>query len=96
MNRLQQKCFVASAGFHLLLLVILLVGPAFLAPKSKPDNSPVLDVIPGKLIDARFPAAAIPMATPPPPAPPAPPRPEPRLRRRSRPRRGRRNRPRNR
>ena len=29
MNRLQKKCFIASAGFHLLLLLILFVGPAF-------------------------------------------------------------------
>ena len=41
-------------GLHLLLLLILLVGPAFLASKSKSDNSPILDVIPGKLIDAAF------------------------------------------
>ena len=46
MNRMQQKCFVASAGFHLLLVLILLVGPAFLSSKSKSDNSPILDVIP--------------------------------------------------
>jgi hypothetical protein len=45
MNRLNQKCFVGSAGFHLLLMVILLVGPAFLSSKSKSDNSPPLDVI---------------------------------------------------
>ena len=31
MNRLQKKCVVASAGLHLLLALILLVGPAFLA-----------------------------------------------------------------
>ena len=33
---------------HLLLLVILLVGPAFLAPKSKVDDMPVLDFIPAE------------------------------------------------
>ena len=76
MNRLQQKCFIASAGFHLLLMVILLVGPAFLSSKSKLDNSPILDVIPGKLIDAAFSGGGNPNAKPPPPAPPAPPAPQ--------------------
>ncbi len=86
MDRLQQKCVIASAGFHLLLFVILLVGPAFLAPKSKVDNSRILDVIPGKLIDAAFSGGGNPQGRPPPPAPPEPrppavtqpaPRPEP-------------------
>lgn len=76
MNRFQQKCFFASAGFHLLLVVILLVGPAFLSSKSKSDNSPILDVIPGKLIDAAFSGGGNPNAKPPPPAPPAPPAPQ--------------------
>ena len=73
MNRLQKKCFVASAGVHALLLVILLVGPAFLTSKSKLDNSPILDVIPGKLIDAAFSGGGNPNGRPPPPAPPEPP-----------------------
>jgi len=76
MNRLQQKCFIASGGFHLLLLAILVVGPAFLTSKSKVDNSPILDVIPGKLIDAAFSGGGNPHGTPPPPAPPAPPAPK--------------------
>jgi TonB family protein len=75
MNRLQQKCFIASAGFHLLLGVILLVGPAFLSSKSQADNSPVLDVIPGKLIDAALSGGGNPNAKPPPPAPLTPPAP---------------------
>ncbi|MGO8925655.1 MAG: TonB family protein [Limisphaerales bacterium] len=76
MDRLQQKCFVASAGLHLLLAVILVIGPAFLASKSKSDNSPILDVIPGKLIDAAFSGGGNPNAKPPPPAPLAPPAPQ--------------------
>jgi TonB family protein len=75
MNRLRQKCVIASAGFHLLLLVILLVGPAFLAPKTKVDNSPILDIVPSKLIDAAFSGGGNPHGTPPPPAPLEPPRP---------------------
>ncbi len=55
MNRLQKKCFIASAGLHLLLALILFVGPAFVSSKSKPDTSAaILDIIPAKLIDAPF------------------------------------------
>ena len=77
MDRLQKKCFVASSGIHLLLLVILLVGPAFLTSKSKVDDSAVLDFVPTKLIDAAFSGGGNPNGTPPPPAPPAPPEPRP-------------------
>ena len=86
MNRLQKKCILATAGIHLLLLVILLVGPAFFEPRPKPDDLQVLDVIPSILIDAQFtsgvrnaqPPAPTPVATPPPPQPqPTPPAPPP-------------------
>ena len=69
MNRMQQKCFVASTGFHLLLVLILLVGPAFLSSKSKSDNLPILDVISGKTIDDLFSGGGNPLAKPPPPDP---------------------------
>ena len=81
MNRLQKKCVLATAGFYLLLLVILFVGPAFFSAKPKADDSQVLDVIPANLIDAAFnsgvknaqPPAPAPMVIPQPqPAPPAP------------------------
>jgi len=68
MNRLQKKCVVATAGFHLLLLAILIVGPAFFNPEPKTDNTQVLDVIPANLIDAAF-SSGVKGATPPPPAP---------------------------
>jgi protein TonB len=86
MNRLQKKCILATAGIHLLLLVILLVGPAFFEPRPKPDDLQVLDVISANLIDAQFtsgvrnaqPPAPTPVATPPPPQPqPTPPAPQP-------------------
>jgi protein TonB len=83
MNRLQKKCVIASVGAHLLLLTILIVGPAFYNPQPKPDNTQVLDIIPANLIDAAFnsgvknatPPAPAPVVTPPPPVPatPAPP-----------------------
>ncbi len=79
MNRLQKKCVIATAGAHLLLLTILVVGPAFYHPKPKTDQTQVLDVIPANLIDAalnsgvRNATPPAPVVTPPPqPAPPAP------------------------
>ncbi len=86
MNRLQKKCLLATAGFHLLLLVILLVGPAFFSPKPKPDDLPLLDVIPANAIDAAFssgvknaqPSAPTPVVTQSQPAPqPTPVQPQP-------------------
>ena len=74
MNRLEQKCVVASAGLHLLLVAILFIGPAFLAHKSEPDNLPILDFIPIKTVDALISGGGSPtgrLPEPPPPAPPA-------------------------
>ncbi|HEY2952868.1 MAG TPA: TonB family protein [Verrucomicrobiae bacterium] len=52
MNRLEKKCLIASTGSHLLLLVILLAGVAFLPDKTnKPNNLPALRVVPSKLVD---------------------------------------------
>ncbi|MGB8369993.1 MAG: energy transducer TonB [Limisphaerales bacterium] len=76
MNRLQKKCVIATAGVHLLLIVILFVGPAFFYSKPKADDLPVLDVIPANLIDAAF-NSGVANATPPPPAPVALPQPPP-------------------
>ncbi len=84
MNRLQKKCVIATAGFHLLLLVILFVGPAFFWSREKPDTTPVLDMIPANLVDSA--TTGLLNAQPPPPAPapvvtpapqPAPPEPKP-------------------
>jgi TonB family protein len=78
-NRLHKKCFVASTGFHLLLLLILLIGPAFMASRSKPDTMPVLDFVALKTVDDALSGGGNPNAKPPPatfekpqPAPPAP------------------------
>jgi TonB family protein len=79
MNRLQKKCVLATAGVHLLLLVILIVGPAFFAPRPKTDDLQVLDVIPANLIDAQF-KSGVRNAQPPPPTvqpAPQPPAPQP-------------------
>jgi len=77
MSRLAKKCFIVSAGMHLLLLTILFVGPAFLSSRSKPDDSTVLDFVPAKTIDAAFAGGGNPNAKPPPPEPlPLPPQPQ--------------------
>src|SRR5476651_1861537 len=77
MNRLQKKCVIATAGFNLLLLVILFVGPAFFNSKPKVDDTQVLDVIPANLIDAAF-NSGVKAAQPPPPTPiVTPPQPQP-------------------
>jgi TonB family protein len=77
MNRLQIKCLLTFASLHLLLLVILFVGPAFFEPRPKPDDSQVLDVIPANLIDAAF-NSGVKNATPPAPTPIVmPPQPQP-------------------
>ncbi|HAO80004.1 MAG TPA: hypothetical protein DCQ92_13740 [Verrucomicrobia subdivision 3 bacterium] len=77
MNRLQKKCLIATAGFHLLLLVILLVGPGFFTAKPKMDDTQVLEVIPANLIDAAF-SSGVKAAQPPPPTPIVkPPEPQP-------------------
>jgi len=39
MNRLQKKCFAATAGFHLLLVVVLLTGAAFFTLRPQVDTS---------------------------------------------------------
>ena len=84
MNRLQKKCLIATAGFHLLLVLVLVFGSAFFTSRPKPDDAQLLDVIPANLIDAAFnsgvKAAPTPAPTPQPvqqPPTPQPPQPKP-------------------
>jgi periplasmic protein TonB len=72
MNRLQKKCFFASTGLHLVLVFVLIVGPAFLMPGSRTENLPTLDFVPVKTVDALISGGGNPKAQPPPPAPPTP------------------------
>ena len=77
MNRLQKKCFIASAGLHLLLVLVLLVGPAFGSSRSKMNDVPLIDFIPVKTVDGIVSGggnrnAPLPAALTRPPAPPAP------------------------
>jgi hypothetical protein len=45
MNRLQKKCLIVVSGVHVLLLLVLAVGPAFM-PSSKPVELPIIEFIP--------------------------------------------------
>jgi TonB family protein len=81
-NPLQKKCVFATAGGHLLLLVILILGPGFFRRTSPTTEPPVLKTIPvGAVEDALTrgtaqnppPAALVQPVTPPTqPAPEAP------------------------
>ena len=77
MNRLKKKCVITAAGVHLLLLVILIVGPAFLASKDEANDLQVLEFVPMMTTDKPFQGGGNPKAAPPPPpqAPPQPPEP---------------------
>jgi len=85
MNRLQKKCFIASAGVHGLLALILFVGPAFLTSKPKVDDSPILEFIPLMTTDKNVSGGGDARAHSAPPPAPAPqpaatqPKPEPKL-----------------
>ena len=52
MSRLQKKCYVASTGLHLLLVLILFMGSAFFSPPKKGEDLQELDFIPRNLVDA--------------------------------------------
>ena len=65
MNPLQKKCILATAGFHLLLLLILFVGPGFFRRETPPVDLPMLKVIPLNAIDAAL-SSGVAKATPPP------------------------------
>jgi TonB family protein len=51
MSRLQKKCFVGATGLHALLLLALLVGPAFFNQKEKPLDIPQITFEPSILTD---------------------------------------------
>jgi len=81
MTRLQKKCVIATVGFHLLLLVILFLGPAFFWHKPEPDALPMLKVIPLNAVEAALtsgsaspqpPPPVQPQQQPPTPVPPTP------------------------
>jgi colicin import membrane protein len=72
MDRLQKKCFMASAALHSLLLVVLLVGALWVVEKEMEDL-PVLNFVPDRLVDAAaFAGGAPEAAVPAPRQPPSP------------------------
>jgi TonB family protein len=87
-SRLQKKCVISTAAIHLLLLTILIFGPAFFNREPKTDNT-FLDVIPSTVLDNALNSgvqdAQAPQPTPAPaPIPksllqPPPPTPEPKI-----------------
>ena len=78
MSRLQKKCALATAGLHLLLLLILVVGPAFVPTKEPAAESfEVIEYTPLKTTDLPFSGGGSPTGSPVPPAPaPASPAPK--------------------
>lgn len=74
MNRLQKKCLIAATASHGLLLVLLVVGPAFFVSPDKTDSHQTISVISGKVVDDALSSGGSPepQITPPTPPPPAP------------------------
>jgi len=78
MSRIQKKCFIASTGFHLFLVVLLFVGPGFFTSKSTIEDVSPLTIIPMTTTDADVQGGGSPKGgTPPPPQPQPQPQPEP-------------------
>ena len=76
MNRLQKKCVIGTVGIHLLLLLILIVGPAFYNQQPKTDDTTVLDMIPANLVDAAVNSGVQGAQPPPTPKPVTPQQPQ--------------------
>jgi TonB family protein len=51
MDRLGRKCFVASCGMHVMLVIVVLFGAAFFTPEKKAPPVDNLTMIPSRLID---------------------------------------------
>ena len=73
MGRLQRSCVVGSVVFHVLILLMLVLGPMLLAKRE--EKVRVIDLVSSDMIDKLL-APAAPVAPPPAPAPPKP-KPEP-------------------
>ena len=72
-KRLQRKCIIASTGFHLSLLVVLLFGSAFFTSEEpKKKYLEVITIMPDVTTDVPNVTGGTPNVAPPPPAPPNP------------------------
>ena len=67
MSRLQKKCFIGATSMHVLLFVVLIVGPGFFS-KDTMDESDVLTFVPLMATDSGRAGGG----APPPPTPPTP------------------------
>ena len=81
MSRLQKKCFIGATSMHVLLFVVLIVGPGFFSKDDTMDESDVLTVIPLMATDSARSGGGTPQpSNPTPPAPqvptPTPPKPQ--------------------
>lgn len=79
MDRLAKKCVIASSALHGTLVLVLLVGPAFLPAEKPLEAKQIIDFIPFKTLEASVSGGGnpnvpqtIPQPTPPTPTPPAP------------------------
>ena len=78
MSRLDKKCLLGAAGAHVLLIGVLIVGPAFVSSTPKSDDSQVLTILPDLTTDKMFSSGGSPTVVTPAPAPKPPePKPEP-------------------
>ncbi len=85
MTRQEKKYLLATVGFHLLMVVILLVGPGFFSHVPAQDQTQLLDVIPTDAVEAALNSGVkhasvpppSPIVNPPPPITPPPPIPTP-------------------
>jgi TonB family protein len=68
MNRLQLKCFMVSTALHGLMAIALLVGMGLSATHHVPDDLPMLEVIPSRLIDEALAGGGDPRPPGPPPS----------------------------
>lgn len=64
MSRIQKKCLIASGALHGLLLVILIIAPAFSLKQEPVIEQQVLNFVPDKLIDEALQRAAAAAAQP--------------------------------
>lgn len=72
MNRVQKKCFMASAGIHVMLMFLLLSGAAFITEAPKPPmdrDTPVIDFVAFKTVDDIMTGGGSPNARLQPPSP---------------------------
>ena len=75
MTRTQKKCLVASLGTHGLLLLLLIVGPAFFELNQKPETHRFVTMIPVNVLDNALSHDAGNAQPAPPPAPASQPQP---------------------